>query len=260
MTTIDIDHLTPAEQTTLTNALTNVTTWIGEALNDAITRQDRHTTGPKVGGTRDTALPFNDAASETNWILRNTLNAWITETATDRHYPHPGRLDTIPAARWLKRHIIAIAISTHARTAYTEILDAINQASRHLNRPQRPDLLGPCTHCGADLWAHHDTDPIACRACAAIHHRHDIDTRLEAQVRDRILTVRDIAAIATDLLQRPITPKAIYELTRRRHITLTPHAPNTRGERRYRTGDILDALTKPTPKRQRQHARTEPGT
>lgn len=257
MTHRDIEHLTRGEQQQLTTALTNLIDWIAETLDDAITRQHSRTTNPKVsGGTTEQPLPFNDRASEIGWNLRNTLNTWIHETATARHYPQPGRLNLIPAARWLRRNIIGLAISDHAQTAADEILDAINQATRHLDRPTRPDYLGTCPHttpndgtpCEAGLWALPTDELIVCRACNTAHPRHEITERLEQQFRDQYLTAPDLAPLIADRLHTTITPKVIHNLGRHRARSI-----ETLGRRLYRAGDILDALTQPTPQRQPQN-------
>lgn len=262
MTHRDIEHLTRGEQQQLTTALTNVIDWIAETLDDAITRQHGHTTNPKVSGTTEQPLPFNDRASEIGWNLRQTLNAWITETATARHYPQPGRLNLIPAARWLRRNIIGLAISDHAQTAADEILDAITTATHHLDRPTRPDYLGTCTTntndgtpCGADLWALTTDEHIVCRACNTAHPRRHITQLLEQQFRDRYFAAPDLAPLIADRLHTTVTPKAIHNLGRHRARSI-----ETLGRRLYNAGDILDALTEPTPQRQPQHAETESGT
>ncbi|WP_411815508.1 hypothetical protein [Gordonia sp. SND2] len=257
------DHgLSPAEQRHLATALHNLHDWIAEALTDAVTRQDSHAGAPKVSGTRDTALPFNEHASDAAWDLRNTLNAWITAVHTQRHFPHPGAdIPIETAARWLETHIIALALIDDAHTAYDEIHHAIERARRAIDRPTRPDYLGTCPtpNCDADLWALPADNPVICRTCTTTHHRQTIEAAIDRELRTRHFTARELVPIVQDRLGITIRPKTIYELARRRTDPITHTGHNHRGDRIYRCGDILDALTEPTPHARLQHAITATG-
>lgn len=245
---VDDMHLTRAEQDKLANQLHELADWIAAELADTVTRQTSRTTGPRIRSSRDEPLPFNETASQIAWDLDNTLRAWIDETATARHYQHPGRLDTAAAARWLAEHIIALALTDRARIAYDELLHAISRARRAIDKPPRPDYVGRCDNCRADLWALPDDDTIVCRGCGDIASRAYIDARIDAELRQRLFTARELVNIVADRLGQTIKPKTVHNLARH---TISVRGHNRRGEHLYKCGDVLDALTR----RPRNHAR-----
>lgn len=108
-----------------------------EDLAVSITRQDRigHN-GPRVrNGSDEQPLPVNLNASEAADILHDTLAAWVRHTCEHRMLTYDGRDDTLTLARWLKRWIVALAMSPGADEAPDEICHAIHNARRACDRP-----------------------------------------------------------------------------------------------------------------------------
>lgn len=109
-------------------------------LTIAITRQDRIAGGgPKTrNGSDEQPIPIGLHAMEAADLLHHTLTAWTNHVCEQRNYPRP-RNDTLTLGRWLKQHMIALALTEGAEESLDEIQHAIRQARRATDRP-RPRL------------------------------------------------------------------------------------------------------------------------
>ncbi|WP_040769160.1 hypothetical protein [Tsukamurella sp. 1534] len=255
--------LTNAERDKLRTELDALIEWIAYALDDTVTRQTVHPTGPKTrrakrGSTEeDTPLPFHPPAAEIAWELANTLNAWITHITTARTLTHPGRLGIIPAAKYLRtnRYLNGLALTPEGPQGFDEICHAIHRAARAVDRPPMPSYAGPCPICKADLWARPDETKLVCRACDdVVTTRTDNDERIASELADRLFTATELVRIVEARLGQRITSKTIHNLARHR---ITDRGRSREGDKLYRCGDVLDALIAqqdhPKPRRA-QHA------
>lgn len=244
------DHmsLTTAEQAKLTRELDAVVEWIAAALEEAVTQQAVQPSGPrgrraKRGATEDdSALPFNEIASDVATDLAGTLNAWITHITTARKLPHPGRLTIIQAAKYLRtrRYITGLSLTDDGPTGYDEILHAITRAVRIVDRRHLPTYVGACPICKTDLWARTGEDKLVCRQCdKVVLTREENDARVADALVDRLFTAAELVEVVEARLGQRITAKTIRNLARYR---ITDKGRDRNGHPLYRCGDVLDAL------------------
>lgn len=257
------DHmsLTTAEQDKLTSELDAVVDWIADALEAAVTQQSVQPSGPrgrraKRGATEDdSTLPFNEPASDVTRDFAETLNVWVTHIADARKFVHPGRLDIVQAAKYLRtrRYVTGLSLTDEGAMGYEEILYAIERARRTVDRRSHPTYAGSCPKCKGDLWARRTDEEITCTKCDdVVITREDNDTRIAAEIVDRLFTVVELVPIAEARLGLTIKPKTIHNLARYR---IAAKGEDRHGQPLYRCGDVLDALAaqqeKPKPKPRR---------
>ena len=189
-------------------------------LTIAITRQDRigHS-GPRVrSGSDEQPLPYSVNASEAADLLHDTLAAWVRHTTKQRHLTYTGTDDTLTLARWLKRWIVALALTEGADEALGEIRHAIHNARRACDRPrEKTRHVDPVEiyEAGSTLLTATDIEKLARKLGEKY-------TRLDMR---RILRLKDAGVI-------------------------TPIMQTTDGHDLYRVADVLAAhLIHPTRKR-----------
>ena len=200
-----------------------------EDLTIAITRQDRITArGPKTTRGDDTQpLPFNEHASDAAQFLYHTLSSWAAYVCQQRTIDYTGTDDAISVARWLRTHIIDLALCTGSNHS----LDAIRYAIRNGNRAcggakDRP-IVEPSPH---DI----------ARARYSILHASGIEKAAKDLTRNGV----------TDY--RHLTEQRVYRLARAGVITPDRTIVlDGRETALYMLGDVLDAHLK-YPARQRK--------
>ncbi|MGX6508273.1 hypothetical protein [Rhodococcus sp. SJ-2] len=111
-----------------------------EDLTIALTRQDRITTGgPRVrSGSDEQPLPIGIAAMDASDLLHDTLTGWVRLVCDVRAYGYPGD-STLTLTRWLKTHIIALALTPGAEESLDEIQHAIRKARQAVDKPREKD-------------------------------------------------------------------------------------------------------------------------
>ncbi|WP_343466368.1 hypothetical protein AAI421_14535 [Rhodococcus aetherivorans] len=218
-------YLPREQQTELVELLDQVPDTI-EDLTIAVTRQDR------IGGNNlrirsgigEQPLPLNLNASEASDVLHDTLASWVRHTCEHRALDYTGRGDTMNLARWLKRWIVALALSPGADESLGEIRHAIHNARRACDRPRDKSrvLLGYCVTCELHIWGHPDNATGTCRTCrgelSMDHVRQEIDSTMDSLM----LPARDAAAIITTRYGKPIKPKSIYDMAYRSKNPIKP--------------------------------------
>lgn len=107
-----------------------------EQLAITITRQDRLGAGPRISrGKTEQPLPYNVNASEAADELHHELASWVRRVCEQRQLDYDSRDDTIGLARWLRRWIIALALTEGAETALLDIEAVILNARHAIDRP-----------------------------------------------------------------------------------------------------------------------------
>lgn len=229
-------------------------------LDLALTRQARLGT-PGGGRGGETALPWDQRARDARDVLRSALVGWVRALQADadeersgpvcRACEHPScawidathaPADTLPAlARWLTRHRRALLAHPAVEEAVDELVDAMRQARRAIDRPPGTWYAGPCgvDDCAADLYAHHGARTIRCRRCEATHDVAARETWLMGQVRDRLGTATEIAR-ALNGFNPGLTPEMIRGYAGR--LRLLPFGVDDLGRPLYRIGDVRDLL------------------
>lgn len=219
-------------------------------LEVTVTRQAR--TAPDNQGVRspETPLPWNEAASDAAFVLNTTLNAWsldvsrIAEDERDHFQPIP-YTDTIAVAQWLARNLHTLRQHPEAGTAHNEIINAIREARRAIDRPQDPIPFGECGHifedghvCQEILYGHLDRPHVKCRACATPH---KVANRLEwmlGHIRGMLGTIPELVVFAHLAGKRTSEDKLRLMASRGRFL-----AVGSKGSLpTYRVADVLKAI------------------
>ena len=218
MTDRDGYYLPRHDQTTLVELLDQIPDLI-EDLTIAITRQDRISSGgPRTrNGSDEQPLPINISAMEAADLLHGTLTDWTELVCEQRNYPRP-RNDTLTLGRWLKQHVIALALTEGAEESLDEIQHAVRQARRATDRPRERERI---------------VDPVQI---------YEAGTAL--------LNATEIAKIAATMGEdyQSLNLKRILRLRNNHHIE--PVLQTADGLDLYRIADVLTAhLTQPTRKR-----------
>lgn len=128
----------PREQQAELVELLDQVPFLVEQLAITITRQDRLGAGPRISrGKTEQPLPFNVDASEVADRLHWELAQWVRAVCEQRQLDYDSRDDTISLARWLRRWIIALALTEGSETALIDIEAVIFDARRAIDRPPR---------------------------------------------------------------------------------------------------------------------------
>lgn len=112
-------------------------------------------------------------------------------------------------ARWLARHVDAIAADESAGVVFAEIKRCVEEIERVINRPIPDRFLGPCPAllndnygeriCNAELTSpHRDEDLVQCAACKTTH--------CVAQLHDQLMRTTDAMSFTLHELYRMILP------------------------------------------------------
>lgn len=91
------------------------------------------------GRTSDQPLPFNVKAAQIRDHLHATLVSWVRLVCEQRTLEYPGSPSTAGLARWLRRNVIALAMTEGVDAAPTEIRTAVEAARRTVCPP--PDQI-----------------------------------------------------------------------------------------------------------------------
>ncbi|WP_433382765.1 hypothetical protein [Streptosporangium sp. CA-115845] len=237
--------------------------WLAAELDTALARQARLGGGTGRRGA-ETPLAYGAAAAEAIAVLRSALVGWVR--TLDRHDQPIGPAcprrcehgscvwittrilpkNTLPAmADWLARRVTDIRRHPAGGEAVDELIDAVHQARRAINRGADLVYCGPCGHrgddgriCMSDLYAVPHARVVQCR-CGAIT---DVPSRrawLLGQAESVLGTAAEIARALTRL-EQPVTPERIRQWAQRDRLSARGH--DHRGHPLYRIGDVLALL------------------
>jgi hypothetical protein len=215
-----------------------------EELETVLTKQARYAAAEFRRGER--ALPFNDAASEIGWVLRNTLGTWCRLIAEERGRDLPE--DNPPAiARWLLSHTLWLRHQRAGHEAIEEIKAAVDAVRKAVDRPAPRIYAGPCPDCAKDMYGRPGAEAVECRPCGVTY---TVKVRVEwmrSELRGKLVTARE----ATVLLGRmgfALSQKTIEKWKQRER--LVDHGEDRAGTLLYRFDDVWDLAAGDTPSEQ----------
>lgn len=163
-----------------------------EDLDAVLAKQARYAASEGRGGEQ--ALPFNPAASEIGWVLRNTLNTWCKLVAEERVWDlpedHPAKV-----AGWLLHQVEWIRHQRAGHQAIEEITSAVNAVRKAVDRPAERLYAGPCKECGTHLYGKQGQTSFDCPKCATTL---TIDSQMDwmdAVLLDKIVTAKEGSAL-----------------------------------------------------------------
>lgn len=244
--------------------------WLAPELDLTLARQTRATVqADRVGGSQEQRLPFHQPASESGWVLHNTLSTWARDLCETRgidyiplgylpplppgfvgplrpgtrHVPADFIDSTAGIAAWLAHHIMAIASSESAGECFDEISAAVAGAQRVIDRPAGRLYVGPCgevfngVRCTADLYVSLSRPESTCPVCGATHSVKSRRDELQRQVRGILGTAAELARLLPWILDAPITRKRITYYANKHMIT----ERHVGGERMFQVGEVIDA-------------------
>jgi hypothetical protein len=226
----------------LRNALYQVEFLLAE-LETTYMRDDRQ--GAEVGvrsQSRERPLPWRETASDAIQGLQSTLHIWSRELLGG--HLEIGRLTPVEQATALShypkaRHYAAV------ENYYEDVMDAIKEAQRIIDRPADKLYAGEC-ECSAHLWAKLDERQVKCSHCGTLHpvegRRRAMIDKIGQQVLNAAQISRLLAGLGLDVKASTIRSASIDRPNR--PAKLYPAAWDERGRPQYRVGDVLDALTR----------------
>lgn len=186
------------------------------------------------GRSAETPVPWDQRASDASWVLRNTLSTWMRDLAHEREYYPPDRIDGITG--WLLSRIERIRHHPAGGECVDEILEAVANARRAVDRPAGRWYLAPCDHCDTDLYAKAGARWARCGVCGAEYDVHGRKQQMRHTLEDQLFGATDMADVLRHL-GVSVTPAMVRGYAHRGRLT-------ARGGERplYRVGDVLDIL------------------
>lgn len=185
--------------------------WLDEQLEVTVTRQqgiDYRRLGSAKGGKKDAErpLPGNWAASEARGNLRVLLVSWTRmchEEGVRSSDPRDGLPDDtlIAISRWLLWRVDGLTFHSAGGEAVEEIIDAVTQCHRLIDKPADRQFLGDCSEqeCAGSVWARAGGDVATCDTCRTPTKASELRDGLLAELDDRLCTAAEIAELSTYL-------------------------------------------------------------
>lgn len=143
MSAADAFFLDKKSQLLLRDELASVPNLV-EDLLVTITRQARI---QKVGLGKprrqrpESRVPFHLGASQASEALRNCLSTWVRLVCEERGIQYREAADTLSLARWLRKHVTALALTQGAEEAYSDIKAALDECRRQIDLPDEDEIV-----------------------------------------------------------------------------------------------------------------------
>ena len=229
--------------TVLERDLAEVRALMGE-LDTTASKQARIGGGGKGAPARERS-PINWGGVEAADVLTNVLTTWARDVAEvgflAAHSTNPGWA----ASRILLNHIDAIRRHPAANELFDQIIDAIKQARRAIDRPADRVYLGQCmvetpdedgrqVTCLAELFARPQASEVVCRVCSAEHPVAERRAWLMQRAKDMIVTVKEAATFIGEVGGIKVSQSSIRGYLHRGRIAYRPGVTNG-----IRLGDLL---------------------
>jgi len=192
-------------------------------------------------------LPYNEAASDLLWTVKNTLRSWCAEvyesTPAYRAQPAPAG-SSAQLALWLASSTVGIARHPDVVQMRDELLWLVGKVRRTVDIAPTRMYLGACGAqpdkvCREPIYAMPGHTVTRCPGCGA---EYDVKLRrgqMLADAQDQIAPAADIAR-AISLLGQPLTVRRIRVWAHRGKLQqYPPHAFDPRERPRYRLGDVV---------------------
>lgn len=207
--------------------------WMARQLELAITRQTKM--GPeRVGGrSNETPVPFDDAASEAAWVLRNVLVNYAGPVAVARDEFLDLSMQTPDLAMWLHER----ATSVTDKDVLDELMSALDLGTKAIDRPTVRIYLGDC-ECGARIYGDPENEAVPCENCSRTHDGRARRRANNIRGRDLPVTANDAARFLGEVDGIAVTAKRIRVWASRGKLVQVGFSPD--GQRTYRLGAVVD--------------------
>jgi hypothetical protein len=237
------------DTTKLERALGDVR-WIVTELDTAASKQARIGNPSGGGGLARERNPISWGAVEAADTLGNVLTTWardigqrddiwrINAAAVSASYVLLGNIDAI------RRHPAVAEL-------VDEVVDAVEQARRAIDRPADRVYLGQCLsvipgapdgdgiECYEEIWGKVDAHEVTCRVCGVTHEVAERRAGLLDRARPLIVTVKQAAEYMGEVGGITVNQKTIRSWIER--DKLADHSGGV-GERTIRLGDLLELV------------------
>lgn len=143
MSEADGFYLDRRGQHELVNLLAGIPTLV-EDLSVTLTRQARITRGD-LGKThrrkRDSTLPLHLGAAQASAELHNCLSTWARAVCEQRALDYDGTNDVIGLAKWLRKWVIALAMTEGAEESLPDIKAHVKACLQVMDIPPDDDVV-----------------------------------------------------------------------------------------------------------------------
>ena len=213
-----------------------------DELDIVLTRQARYNATEARPGA-ETALAFNQRASDTGTALRNILTTWCKLIGEERGRNMPA---DIPAAmaKWMLHHVTWIRHHRAGADCVEEILSVVNDARRLVDRPAPRVYAGPCQDCGKDMYAKPDASTVMCRPCGLEYSVSEMQAWMWRETRERLVTAKE-AVVLFGRFGFVVPQKTIEKWRQRKR--LSEHGEDRNGRTLYRFEDVWVLAVGDTP-------------
>jgi hypothetical protein len=205
-----------------------------EELDTVLTKQARYAAAEFRRGEQ--ALPFNPAASELGWVLRNTLSTWCRLIAEERGRVLPDADSPTAVAGWLLHHTTWLRHHRAGHEAVEEITSVVGQIRKAVDRPPERVYAGPCKDCGGDMYAKPDAASVDCRPCGLSYDVTEMRDWMRSQVYGRLVTARE-GVVLLSRFGLPVVQKTIDKWFERKRVV--DHGKDAEGKRLYLFDDLV---------------------
>lgn len=239
MSVADSFYLNKRDQAKLQDQLGAVPGLI-EELSITLTRQSR-LQRPSPGGPRRqkpaSQIPFHMGASDASDELHNCLSTWVRLVCEQRaiFYREAGDMATL--ARWLRKNMVALALTEGAEEACDDICYRINECRRMIDLPPEDRTL-PCANGCGWILVSEVASTATCQTCNICWRVSELMSRAIEEARQSIGTAAELEKVTTQFIKPAITRKRITYLA---SIGLISRRPSGDGMDRFQLGEVIDA-------------------
>jgi len=214
---------------------------------------DKVLAGARINGK---AVRLRDAA-------HNDLGGWVRHLCESRGIEMPHLPGPESSARWLRKHVNAIAADETAGEFYKAVVDLVDGIRHVVNRPEPPQFCGPCTteltdeqraqlrerkeddrtHCTTQLYARRGSDTVTCPFCKAEHSVDELHRQLDVKLNELSFTITELVDVVLPKLNCHV--KRRYLQYQVKHISPSGYEVNPKNHQqvdRYLFADVREKL------------------
>lgn len=224
----------------LDEAIASISDYHGLAwdLDLAVTRQTRRTSGPS-SRPAESAIPFDDRASDAAAALTRVLGAWASRIADETRAGQLADETLAGVASWLRPRVGWLRYHPDGADAYDQITAAVEDARHAVDRPADRLYAGPCNGCGTHLYARDGAMFVTCpdAECGAAYEVAERRGWLLAALDDFLGNSQQLARMVTYLGMSIPDPTIRWWASKKR---ITAHGHDAGGHPLYRLGEVVD--------------------
>lgn len=86
-------------------------------------------------------LPFHIAAAEAEDALHNALTTWVRFVCEERQIVYRGHDDDITLSRWLRKHMVSLALTAGSEDAFDDLVGKIDECRKVVDLPPDDEVV-----------------------------------------------------------------------------------------------------------------------